>query len=273
MSVKLVLGSNGKTGSRVAGRLERLGYNVRRGSRLGQPPFDWTREDSWAPVLAGAESVYVAYYPDFAVPGAIEVLQRFFAAVRREGVRRAVLLSGRGEIEAVAAEDALRETGVDWTVLRSSWFMQNFSEGLFAPLVSSGVLALPENCAPEPFVDIEDIADMAALAMTGPELRNRIVELTGPQALSFEDLAQSFTAAGVDVQYVPTSMEAFIGMLLKQGLPKDVVSLLSYLFGEVLDGRNTPVSLDTESILGRPAGSFDEFVRRSAAEGAWRLAA
>ena len=114
---------------------------------------------------------------------------------------------------------------------------------------------------------------MAVLAMTGPELRNRIVEMTGPKALSFEELAADFTAGGVEVQYVPTTMEAFLGMLLKQGLPKDVVSLLSYLFGEVLDGRNTPVSPDIENILGRPAGSFEEFVRRSAAEGAWRLAA
>ena len=121
----LVLGGTGKTGRRVVERLEERGLPVRVGSRSGEPPFDWEDEATWAPALSGVGSVYVSYYPDLAVPGAVAAVRSFAEVATRSGVRRLVLLSGRGEPEAERAELALQEAvdakaGAEWTILRST---------------------------------------------------------------------------------------------------------------------------------------------------------
>lgn len=127
----LVLGGTGKTGRRVVSRLEERGLPVRIGSRSSAPPFDWEAPGSWAPALDDVGAVYITYYPDLAVPGATEGVQAFCAQAMKTGVRRLVLLSGRGEEEAQRAEQALIATGADWTIVRASWFAQNFSESFF----------------------------------------------------------------------------------------------------------------------------------------------
>src|SRR3712207_3383626 len=128
----LVLGGTGKTGRRVVERLVARGMPTRIGSRSGKPPFDWENLDTWAPALEGVESVYVSYYPDIAIPGAPEAVRSFAELAVQSGVRRLVLLSGRGEEEAQRAEVAVRgvsdEAGVEWTIVRCAWFMQNFDE-------------------------------------------------------------------------------------------------------------------------------------------------
>src|SRR5918996_188593 len=139
----LVLGGTGKTGRRVVERLTARGLPVRIGSRSGEPPFDWEDESTWAPALAGARAAYVWYYPDLAVPGAPEAIGALAETALGAGCRRLVLLSGRGEEGAQRAERVLAGSGAEWTVLRCSWFMQNFSEGNFTDLVAAGELALP----------------------------------------------------------------------------------------------------------------------------------
>jgi uncharacterized protein YbjT (DUF2867 family) len=96
----LVLGGTGKTGRRVVHRLEERGLPVRVGSRSGGPPFDWEDWATWAPALRDVESVYISYYPDIAVPGAVAAVRLFADLAVEAGVRRLVLLSGRGEEEA-----------------------------------------------------------------------------------------------------------------------------------------------------------------------------
>ena len=118
----LVLGGTGKTGRRVVSRLEERGLPVRIGSRSSAPPFDWEAPGSWAPALDDVGAVYITYYPDLAVPGATEAIQAFCAQAMKTGVRRLVLLSGRGEEEAQRAEQALFASGADWTIVRASWF-------------------------------------------------------------------------------------------------------------------------------------------------------
>src|SRR5919107_2478285 len=139
----LVVGGTGKTGRRVVERLEARGLPVRVGSRSGQPPFDWENLDTWAPALEGVESVYVSYYPDIAIPGAVEAVRSFTELTVRNGVRRLVLLSGRGEEEAQRAEGGVREVsdeaGVEWTIVRCAWFMQNFDEYFLEPILSGEV--------------------------------------------------------------------------------------------------------------------------------------
>ena len=210
----LVLGGTGKTGRRVAARLEARGLPVRVGSRSGQPPFDWENLDTWAPALEGVESVYVSYYPDIAIPGAPEAVRSFAELAVQSGVRRLVLLSGRGEEEAQRAEVALREVsdeaGVEWTIVRCAWFMQNFDEYFLLEPILSGEVALPSGDVPEPFVDADDIADVAVAALTEDGHAGEIYELTSPRLLTFEEaVGEIAKATGREIRFVPVSLEEF----------------------------------------------------------------
>jgi uncharacterized protein YbjT (DUF2867 family) len=204
----LVLTGTGKTGRRVVERLEARGLPVRVGSRSGEPPFDWQDRATWAPALDGVASVFLVYYPDLAVPGATEATRSFAELAVQSGVRRMALLSGRGEPEAERGEQAVRETGADLTILRSTWFMQNFSEDYMLEHVLSGEIRLPGGDVPTPFLDVEDIADVAVEALTDDRHVGQLHELTGPRSLTFADVAAEIgEATGREIRYVPVSLE------------------------------------------------------------------
>jgi uncharacterized protein YbjT (DUF2867 family) len=269
-NLTLVLGATGKTGRRVAEQLQALGRPVRMGSRSAAIPFDWEQPRTWAAALAGVRSVYVSYQPDLAVPSALATVQAFFAQAVAAGVKQMVLLSGRGEVEAEQAEAALRETGVDWTILRASWFMQNFSEGHFLDAVLAGELAVPVSTVVEPFVDVDDIADIAVAALTNKGHSRRRYELTGAQSLSFaEAVGEIARATGRHIRFVSVSPEDYRAALQQAGLPDDVIALVLYLFTTVLDGRNVKPADGVQQALGRAPRSFADYVARTAATGVW----
>lgn len=267
----LVLGASGKTGRRVAERLEAAGASVRRGSRSGSPAFDWEEPATWPPALRGVTSVYVSYFPDLAVPGAPEAVAAFTAEARRAGVRRVVLLSGRGEAEAQRAEGVVAESGLEWTVVRSSWFAQNFSEGSFAEPVMSGEVVLPVGEVGEPFVDVEDIADVAVAALTEDGHQRQVYEVTGPRLLTFADAVSAIAAAaGREITFTSVPLEEFTAFLATAGEPPEVIETLAYLFTEVLDGRNAYVADGVERAIGRLPRDFAEYARTAADNGAWK---
>lgn len=267
----LVLGGEGKTGRPVAQALREKGYDVRIGSRSAEIPFDWRDPSGWAAALAGVTAVYVAYQPDLAVPGSDDDIRRLGHLAAEAGVKRIVLLSGRGEDAAEVSEEAMKEAGIPWTVLRASWFFQNFSEGLFAEPILAGELVLPSSAVHEPFIDTRDIADVAVAALTQDGHAGRTYELTGPQLMTFRDAVAAFAAAGGrPVTYTPVTVDAYTDMLRGAGMPEDVIWLVTYLFGSVLDGRNERLSNDVEHVLGRPPRDFAGFAREVAETGFWR---
>ena len=266
----LVLGGTGKTGRRVAERLRARELPVRIGSRSGAPPFDWEDPSTWAPALEGASAVYVSFFPDLAVPGAPEAIGTLADEALAAGCRRLVLLSGRGEEEAQRAERVLAESGAEWTVLRCSWFMQNFSEGDFAEPVAAGELALPAGDVRAPFVDADDIADVAVAALTEDGHAGRVYELTGPRALTHAEVAEEIgRATGRQIRYVDVPLEAFTAALAGEGVPPDVVSLLRYLFSEVLVDGNAHPADGVRRALGREPRDFAAFALAAARDGAW----
>ncbi|MBF6328697.1 NAD(P)H-binding protein [Nocardia transvalensis] len=266
----LVLGGTGKTGSRVAARLEERSVPVRVGSRSAHIPFDWTDRTTWSPALTGVAAVYIAYQPDLAAPGAPEAIHALVAAARRHGVGRLVLLSGRGEPEAADCERIVRESGLAWTILRCSWFAQNFSEGAFVDYIRAGEVALPAGAVPEPFIDVEDIADVATAALVDDRHTGQLYELTGPRALTFgEAVADIARATGRDIAYHPITRTDFVAALTSYGVPGDEIGLLDYLFGTVLDGRNAAPSDGVQRALGRRPRDFTDYVREAAATGVW----
>jgi uncharacterized protein YbjT (DUF2867 family) len=268
----LVLGGTGKTGRRVAARLQESGRVVRIGSRSGVPPFDWNAPATWEPVVRGVKAAYVTYYPDVSVPGAAETVGAFADLAVQNGVRRLVLLSGRGEPEARRAERAVQAAGACWTVLRCSWFNQNFNEGYLLESVLSGEVALPVDGVPEPFVDTEDIADVAVAALTDDGHAERVYELTGPSCMRFADAVDHIAnACGRPLRFVPVLMDEFVAALADAQVPGQDIALLRYLFTEVLDGRNARPDDGVQRALGRQPRDFRDFARRTAASGVWEL--
>lgn len=266
----LVSGGTGKTGRRVADRLARRGVSTRIGSRAAEPPFDWEDEATWAPALQGVAAVYISYYPDLAVPRAADVVRRFAGLAVESGARRLVLLSGRGEEEAQRAEQVIKESGADWTIVRCSWFNQNFSENFLREPLLAGEVALPAGDVPEPFVDADDIADVAAAALTEDGHVGKLYELTGPRLLTFEQaIAGIAAAAGREIKFTSVPTDEYGAMLAELDLPADFVWLLTYLFREVLDGRNAHLTDGVRQALGRPARDFTDYARATAASGIW----
>jgi uncharacterized protein YbjT (DUF2867 family) len=267
----LVLGGTGKTGRRVAERLKARGLPVRIGSRSGEPPFEWNDQSTWAPVLRDVQSVYVVYYPDLAFPGAAETIRSFAEMAVKSGAGRLVLLSGRGEEEALVSEQGVRECGAEWTILRSTWFCQDFNEDFLLPPVLSGTLALPAGDVAEPFVDAEDIADVAVAALTADGHAGQVYELTGPRLLTFTDAAREISrATGREISYVPVSPEQFASVLA-ENVPAEHVAALVDLFTRVLDGRNAHLADGVQRALGREARDFTEYARDAATTGVWAI--
>jgi len=269
-SLILVTGATGKTGRRIVQRLTAAGWPVRIGSRSATPAFDWERPETWAPALDGATAAYVAFVPDLAIEGSLDVIRGFLDAAQAAGVRRIVLLSGRGEPEAEACEDELKRRDLDWTILRCSWFAQNFSENFFLEGVLAGEVVTPSGLAPDPLVDADDIAEAAFRALTEEGHAGRLYEMTGPQALTFaEAVTEIARATGRDIRHVEVPVADYRAALEAGDLPPESVDLVMYLFTTVLDGRNTPVADGVQQALGRPPRTFPDFARRAAAEGVW----
>ncbi len=266
----LVLGGTGKTGRRIAAKLGERGRSVRVGSRGATPPFDWDGDDTWDAALEGVDAVYVSYAPDLAMPGATDSIQAFVERAKARGVRRLVLLSGRGEPEAQACEGIVQRSGLEWTVVRASWFFQNFSEGAFTEMVRAGRITLPAGDVPEPFVDVDDIAEVATRALVESGHAGRVYEVTGPRAMTFSDLALELSrATGREIGFTSVPHDAFLDEVRASGAPRDVVWMLDYLFATVLDGRNAHPTDGVRQALGREPTDFSTYARAVAASGLW----
>lgn len=266
----LILGGTGKTGRRLAERLDARNIPVRIGSRSASPAFDWTDKASWAGALEGIGAVYISYYPDLAVPGAAEAVGDFARLAVSQGVRRLVLLSGRGEPEAQHSEELVKATGADWTILRCAWFAQNFSESAFLDGVLAGQISVPAADVGEPFVDADDIADVAAEVLSKESHVGELYELTGPRLLTFrEAVAEIARASDRNIGFNRVSPEEFKAELAAYGTPADIVWLLDELFVRVLDGRNEYLADGVQRALGREPKDFSVYVRETAATGVW----
>ena len=268
----LIIGSTGKTGQRIEKILNNMGIATRGVSRSTAIPFDWYESNTWNNALNGIKAAYVSFQPDLAVPGAADIMQRFVDSAKAAGLEHLVLLSGRGEDGAQHAEKIVRNSGLSWNVVRASWFAQNFSEGFMLEGILSGEMILPESNVLEPFIDVDDIAEVAAAALTRDELKNRLFEVTGPRSMTFADCIDAInTATGNNIRLLPVSVDDYINYLQAQGLPGDIQWLMRELFTVVFDGRNSAVANGVEQALGRRATDFDEYVRKTLDTGIWSL--
>ncbi len=269
----LVIGSTGKTGNRIARKLKQMGHAVRHGSRSAEIPFDWDDEATWGPALNGTGSAYITYFPDLAFPGAEEKIDSLTKYAVEAGVKRLVLLSGRGEHHAERCEDIVRNCGLEYTLIRASWFAQNFSEGYLRDPVLDGVVALPAGDVREPIIDVDDIAEVAVAALTEDRHAGQLYEVTGPELLSFSEVAATLSSVlGATVHYQPITLDEFHAALKEIGGDM-VADVFTEIARETLDGRNEHLSDGVQRALGREPRRFEDFCRAAAASGAWRKAA
>jgi len=269
----LIIGKNGKTGARVNQRLQTLGYTTRPVSRSTNPSFDWNDPKTWRQAIEGTTSAYVTYQPDLAVPHAEATIKSFIQVASEAGLKHIVLLSGRGEEGAQRSEKILQESGIDWNIVRCSWFSQNFSESFMLEGILAGELVLPAADTLEPFVDADDIADVVVASLTNPKHRNRLYELTGPRSLNFAQCIKEISEElGRPVKYTPVPVDDYIEALREQGAPEDLQWLLRELFTVVFDGRNCKTMPGIEEALGRPATDFKTYVQKTVKSGVWDTA-
>lgn len=266
----VIIGKNAKTGVRVNKRLCELGIETRQVSRSADTYFDWGARSSWPTALAGARSAYVTYQPDLAVPNAEGDISAFVEVAKAQGVEHIVLLSGRGEEGAEKAERILIDSGLDWNIVRASWFAQNFSESFMAQGILEGELVLPAGDTPEPFIDTDDIAEVAVAALVDPSKRNRLYEVTGPELMTFQDCVDEISKQlGKEIKFTSVSIEAYLGILESQNLPEDYQWLLNELFTVVFDGRNSNLTHGVEEATGRKPTKFADYVSKTIAAGYW----
>ncbi|WP_217136925.1 NAD(P)H-binding protein [Streptomyces sp. AC558_RSS880] len=270
----LVLGATGKTGRRIAARLRLHGTPVRAASRSSRVRFDWSEPDGWNTALRDVDVAYVVPPP---VPGP---MHEFVVRAEAAGVRRLILLSGRGADgwgdsafgqHMRSAEEAVRGSSLGWTVLRASNFAQNFDEDVFhAPLVA-GTLALPVGEVPEPFIDVEDLADAAVAVMTeGDRHAGRVYELSGPRSLTFAEAVELISrASGRPLTYRRITRDEYTSSLVGQGLSRHEADDIAAMFVLMESGLIAGTTDDLASVLGRAPRTFEDYVVRAAASGAW----
>ncbi|MDW3211308.1 MAG: NAD(P)H-binding protein [Reichenbachiella sp.] len=267
----LVIGGTGKTGRKVVERLENLGQNVRVGSRNADPAFDWENAETWSSALKGMDQVYITFQPDLAVPGALEAIEVLTKKAAQAGVKKLVLLSGKGEHEAELCEQVVIHSGLDYIIVRASWFMQNFSESFFLDPILAGHVALPKPEAKVPYISTDDIADVVVEVLLNEQHHGQIYELTGPRVLTFEEVIKEIAqATGRDIMFTPVELEDYVKFLEEVGVPEDYVWLINYLFSHVLDAKgNDVVSGDVQKVLGRSPKDFSEYVQETQQTGVW----
>ncbi|MEL0455925.1 NAD(P)H-binding protein [Flavobacteriaceae bacterium SZ-1-7] len=267
----LVIGGTGKTGRRVVEQLQNKGIQPRIGSRSATPSFDWNNKDTWVKALDGIEKMYVTYYPDLAVPGAKEAIESLTYLAKELGVKKIVLLSGKGETEAEACEKIVMESGVDYTIVRASWFNQNWSESFFLEPILSGEVALPMADVLIPFVDANDIAEVAATVLLDDTYNGEIVEVTGPELITFKDIVNTIAkASNTTLNFYDITLEQYVEGMEQMQLPNDVIWLIEYLFSHVLTNpKNQQITDGIEQVLKRKAKTFSEYAEETAKTGIW----
>ena len=263
-----VIGATGKTGRRVADLLETEGHPVRRLARRTSPAFDWEHPEHWAEALQGVDRLYAAYLPDLAAPGSEAAITRLAEIADRVGVQRIVLLSGRGEDGARRCEDILLASNVPTAIVRASWFAQNFTEGMLSDAAVTGVLALPAGNVREPFIDVDDVAAVAVEALTGTGHEGRVHEVTGPESLTFAEVAAILSeTTGREITFVPMELEVFhAAVAAEEG--DAVATMLTGLCRETFDGRNVLPTDGVAAALGRPPRDVRSVLTEAAAAAA-----
>ena len=272
----LILGGKGKTGRRVVAQLEANGTPVRLASRSSEQRFDWNDEGTWSGATAGIDTAYLA--PPVGPTGLAQA-GKFIKQAAAEGLRRVVLLSGRGVgspdrefavyESSLELEYAVKESGADWTIVRPAWFMQNFSEDFLYDYVMAGEIRLSAGTGSEAWIDTNDVGDVMAAVILDETHTGETYSLSGPRTLTMADVAGELsTATGRPIQYVDLEPEQHVAELTEFMTREDAESVRD-LFAVIRNHRSEYVSDGVEQVLGRAPRDFSDWAQNVAQSGVW----
>ncbi|MGW4796971.1 NAD-dependent epimerase/dehydratase family protein [Nonomuraea sp. NPDC004297] len=263
MSEVLVLGATGTTGSRVAAFLRARGVPVRTASRRpgAHVRFDWARRATYAPALNGVSAVYLL--APVGVPDPVPFVEPFLEEAVRQGVRRVVQLGSSAVPEGAAGLGAVhslvRSAMPEWAVLRPSWFMQNFTGASLALRELDGEILSATGRSRVAFVDAGDIAAVAGHALTDARSHDTEHVLTGPEALSYDDVAALVTRRhGRPLCHRSVTVAELAAHFAARGLPADYAAVLAALDDDLRGGSEDRVTDTVERVTGRPPRAFRE---------------
>ncbi len=268
MSDVLVTGATGTTGSRVVAALSQHGVPTRQATRTpsspGQVRLDWADRATYRDALRGVAAVYLI--APIGVVDPVPLVEPFLEEALRQGVRRVVQLSSSALPEGApglgAVHRLVRTTMPEWTVLRPSWFMQNFvGQHLVARGVKRGEIVTATGNGKVAFIDAGDIAAVARRALTDDIPHNTEHLLTGPAALSYADAAAILTQqTGRAISHRSVSAEEMMALIAAQGIPAEFAKVLAAMDADIRGGAEDRVTDTVNAVTGRPAHGFRTFV-------------
>lgn len=273
----LILSGKGKTGRRVVEQLDARGVAFRLASRSSEPRLDWYDDSTWSATVAGADTAYLA--PPVG-PTGLGQAGRFVQQAAAEGLRRVVLLSGRGvgspgrEFDVyesgLALEHAVKASGLDWTIVRPAWFAQGFSEDFLREYVLASEIRVAAGDGAEAWIDTDDVGDVMTAALLDERHTGETYSLSGPRTLTMAEVAAELTAAtGSPIGYVDLAPEAHVAELIEYGLPLEEAEAVRDLFAVIRNHRSEYVSDGVQQVLGRTPRDFTDWARDTARTDVW----
>lgn len=263
----LVIGGGGKNGRRVVEKIKNKGGSIFSTTRIKEKAdehtrfFDWNHPATYYPALENIDKVYIVH-PDTSMPQAYDQISELIEAMTKQKVSKAVLLSGRGQESVEKCEKVLMDSSLQWVIIRSAWFNQNFSEGHFLHGIKSGEVTFLAGTVKEPFVDLEDLSDAVVEVLLHEKYNKKIYEVTGEELLTFEEAVKRIgLAIGRQIKYNAVDKNKYFEGLINAGLNTHVAQHLVWTFDEILDGRNQNTGDGIQKILGRKPKSFLEYVQ------------
>jgi uncharacterized protein YbjT (DUF2867 family) len=274
----LILSGKGKTGRRVVAQLEARGVPYRLASRSSAQRFDWYDDSTWSATVAGADTAYLA--PPVGPTGLAQAC-RFVKQAVSEGLRRIVLLSGRGVGSpgrdftvydgGLALEEAVKASGADWTIIQPAWFAQGFSEDFLRYHVLAGEIRVSAGTGGEAWIDTNDVGDVMTAVLLDEAYTGATFAISGPRYLTMTEVAAELSAAtGRAITYVDLDPEAYVTELVDQGLDREDAEAVRDLFAVIRNHRSEYVSDGVQQVLGREPRDFADWARETAKTGIWQ---
>ena len=273
----LILSGKGKTGRRVAAQLEVRGVPFRLASRSSEQRFDWYDESTWSATIASADTAYLA--PPVGPTGLAQA-GRFIQQAAAEGLRRVVLLSGRGVGSpgrdfavydgTLDLEHAVQASGAVWTIVQPAWFAQGFSEDFLRYHVLAGEIRLSAGTGAEAWIDTNDVGDVMTAALLDEAYTGQVIAISGPRPLTMAEVADALsTATGRPITYAELEPEKHVGELVEQGLTQEDAEAVRDLFAVIRNHRSEYVSDGVQQVLGRAPRDFAVWARETATTRVW----
>ncbi|MGI0119951.1 ergot alkaloid biosynthesis protein [Zooshikella sp. RANM57] len=274
MNTVLITGGTGKTGRSIASKLSTANVNVRVASRSGgsvvnceSTRFDWKIPSTFDSALKDVSAIYLVAPTN--VTEQLTAMQPLIDCAIEKGVSRFVLLSASsvpkggpmmGEVHAY-----LEKSVDEWAVLRPTWFMQNFSEQQHLPTIRNEGCIYSATCNGRvPFIDVDDIAKVAVEALLCRNPLNRDLILTGPQPISYDEVAQTISSViGKAVEHVKITEQQLAERFVQSGMEPHYAQILAAMDTAVAEGVENRISLEVQELTNSEPVNFRYFAEKN----------